>query len=443
MAFATPQAPVLSVSQLNRQVRLLLEQSIGTVWLEGEISNYSVPFSGHWYFSLKDSEAQVRCAMFKGSNARVRFQPENGQQVLVKAKIGLYEPRGEYQLIVERMLPAGDGAMQLASDQLKMKLAAEGLFSEAAKQPMPSHPQRIGLVTSASGAALHDILSVLKRRAPSIEVIIYPSSVQGELAPGQLIAALNSANQRNEVDLLVLTRGGGSKEDLWCFNDEQLARAVYHSQLPVISAVGHEVDISICDFVADLRAATPSAAAELISQSASTLDDKVTKQKQRLLLAWQQQLRFYQSRSQHLQQRLLAQAPQQKVQQQQQRLDQLTLRLEHSWQARSQGLHNRQQQLQQRLLSSGLPQRIQQLQQVVERLEQRQYAAMDNIEHSALQRFQACVRQLNSLSPLNVLERGYSIVEGKQGVVSSASKLTSGDKISLKFADGERPATID
>ena len=254
---------IFTVSRLNQTVRLLLEHEMGQVWISGEISNFTQPASGHWYFTLKDDTAQVRCAMFRNSNRRVTFRPQHGQQVLVRANITLYEPRGDYQIIVESMQPAGEGLLQQKYEQLKAKLQAEDLFDQQYKKPLPSPAHCVGVITSKTGAALHDILHVLKRRDPSLPVIIYPTAVQGDDAPGQIVRAIELANQRNECDVLIVGRGGGSIEDLWAFNEEEVARAIFACNTPVISAVGHETDVTIADYAADLRAPTPSAAAEL------------------------------------------------------------------------------------------------------------------------------------------------------------------------------------
>src|SRR5690554_4257558 len=258
--------PAFTVSQLNQRARQLLEISFASVRVEGEISNLARPSSGHWYFTLKDANAQVRCAMFRSRTALLKFQPKEGDKVEVRAKVSLYENRGDYQLIVDAMKPAGEGALLLAFQKLKERLQLEGLFNPEFKQPLPSQVQRVGIVTSATGAAVHDILTVLKRRDPSIEISIYPTQVQGQAATSQVVDAIERANRDNLVDVLIVGRGGGSLEDLWCFNEEAVARAIFSSRLPIISAVGHEVDFSIADFVADVRAATPSAAAELVSQ---------------------------------------------------------------------------------------------------------------------------------------------------------------------------------
>src|SRR5580700_5001795 len=261
---ARPDRDVYSVSRLNREVRTLLERGFGMIWLEGEISNFSRPSSGHWYFSMKDAGAQVRCAMFRQRNMLCAFTARDGQKVLLRARIGLYEPRGEFQLLVEHMEDAGLGALKRQFDELAAKLAAEGLFAPERKRPLPALPKRIGVITSPSGAAIHDILHVLARRFAAIPVLLYPVAVQGAAAAAEIIAALALAGRRAECDVLILARGGGSLEDLWAFNDEALARAIVASPIPVITGIGHEIDFTIADFAADVRAPTPSAAAELV-----------------------------------------------------------------------------------------------------------------------------------------------------------------------------------
>jgi exodeoxyribonuclease VII large subunit len=260
-----PERDIYSVSRLVRETRAVLEGSFPLLWISGEISNLAQPASGHIYFSLKDEIAQVRCAMFRMRRQQLRFQPANGQQVLVRARVSLYEARGELQLIVEHMEPAGEGALRLAFEQLKQKLGAEGLFDSDKKKPLPELPRQLGIITSPSGAAIRDLLSVLRRRFPALPVVLYPVQVQGTEAPRQIVRMLQLANRREECDVLILSRGGGSLEDLQPFNEEAVARAIHASRIPVVSGVGHEIDFTIADFVADHRAPTPSAAAELVA----------------------------------------------------------------------------------------------------------------------------------------------------------------------------------
>lgn len=323
---------ILTVTKLNRLARTVLEGEIGLIWLSAEISNFVAAASGHWYFTLKDNKAQVRAAMFKGANRNVRLRPKEGDKILVRASVGLYEARGDYQLVVEHMESDGEGALKQAFEALKFKLNNEGLFDATNKRPLPERINRIGVITSSSGAALHDVLSVLKRRSPQTEVIVYPSMVQGEAAPLQLINALRKANQRSEVDVLLLTRGGGSLEDLWCFNDESLAREIAASTLPIVSAVGHEVDFTISDFVADVRSPTPSAAAEILSQDSTALYQTINQQKQRLARAMNHCIQANKQQLTLKKQRLDALHPQSRIQSQWQTLDRLQLRLVHAMQ---------------------------------------------------------------------------------------------------------------
>jgi len=259
----TANRDIYSVSRLNREVRVLLERGFGSVWLEAEISNFAKPSSGHWYFSLKDAAAQVRCCMFRQRNMLCAFAARDGQKVLVRARIGLYEPRGEYQLVIDHMEDSGLGALKRQFEELSAKLAAEGLFAAERKRPLPMIPKRIGVITSPTGAAIRDILHVLARRFAAVPVLIYPVAVQGATAAAEIAAAVRLAGRRAECDVLILARGGGSLEDLWAFNDEALARAIVASPIPVVSGIGHEIDFTIADFAADVRAPTPSAAAEI------------------------------------------------------------------------------------------------------------------------------------------------------------------------------------
>ena len=318
---------IYTVSSLNAQVRLVLENEMGVVWLIGELSNFSMPVSGHWYFTLKDSRAQVKCAMFKGSNRHVTFKPANGNQVLVKARLSLYEPRGDYQLIIESMQPEGDGRLQQQFEQLKMSLAAEGLFAQSLKKTLPEQPKRVGIITSKTGAALHDILHVLQRRDPGLPIVIYPTMVQGEGSAISIAQAIGRANARQECDVLIVGRGGGSLEDLWAFNEEIVARTIAASQIPIVSAVGHEVDVTIADFVADVRAPTPSAAAELISRDMTHQTQLLDRKKQQLRHAVRSYLSQSLRQATQLQHRLERQHPQLRLNQQQQHLDEISQRL--------------------------------------------------------------------------------------------------------------------
>ena len=329
---AISQPVIYTVSPLNNVVRLLLEQEMGLVWLTAEISNLVQHSSGHWYFTLKDQQAQIKAAMFKGQNRRVSFRPQNGQQVLVQGQLSLYEARGDYQLIVEKMQPAGDGLLQMKLEALKTRLIAEGLFDPQRKRPLPSQPRQLGIITSPTGAAIHDMLTILARRDPALPVILYPSAVQGEGAVPVLLQALETAWRRNECDLLIIGRGGGSLEDLWCFNDERVVRAIATSPIPIVSAVGHETDVTLSDFAADLRAPTPSAAAELVSRDQQQQLHRLTQYQHRLQQAMQLQLQQQQLSWQQLYSRLNTQNPRYQLQQKIQKQDELQYRLEHALQ---------------------------------------------------------------------------------------------------------------
>jgi len=319
---SVPDTPrhVLTPSSLNRLVRDLLGDALPQVWIEGELSNVAKPASGHLYFTLKDSGAQVRCAMFKMKASVLRFRPVDGMQVLLRAKVGLYEPRGEFQLVAEYMEPAGEGALQREFEQLKARLDAEGLFDPARKRALPRYARRIGVVTSATGAAIRDVLSVLARRWPLADVEILPVPVQGREAPPAIVAMLRKASASARYDVLLLARGGGSLEDLWAFNDEAVARAIHASAVPVVSAVGHEIDFSIADFVADLRAPTPSAAAELLVPDAVAVDRHLRQLQQRLATLQQRRMQGNAQRVDHLLARLQAQRPQARLQRDRERL---------------------------------------------------------------------------------------------------------------------------
>ena len=323
---------IYSVSSLNLSVANLLEQTFAWIWVEGEISNLAQPASGHIYFSLKDHSAQVSCAMFKGRNRSLKFQPENGNQVLVRAKVSLYQPRGNYQLIVDRMEEAGDGVLRRQFEELKRKLTAEGLFDETAKQKIPQLPESIGIITSKTGAAIHDVLSVIERRFPSIPVKLFPVPVQGIEAAAAICNAIKRIDEQVAAgelncDVILLVRGGGSLEDLWSFNDENVARAIFDCSIPIVSGVGHEVDVTIADYVADIRAATPTAAAETVTPDQTTWLQSFDWFQQQLQQLLNNKIQRQQEKMQWLQQRLQQQHPENQVQRCKQRSVELTNRL--------------------------------------------------------------------------------------------------------------------
>lgn len=432
-----PTANIFTVSRLNTTVRQLLENEMGLVWLSAEISNFTQPSSGHWYFTLKDDGAQVRCAMFRNSNRRVTFRPQHGQQVLVRASITLYEPRGDYQLIIESMHPAGEGLLQQQFEQLKARLAAEGLFDQQFKQPLPDPARQVGVITSATGAALHDVLRVLHRRDPSLPVIIYPTAVQGVDAPAGIVRAIELANQRDECDVLIVGRGGGSLEDLWSFNDERVARAIFASRLPIVSAVGHETDVTIADFVADLRAPTPSAAAELVSRNQLELLRRLQSQQQRMEMAMDYYLAQQQQRFTRIQHRLQQQHPQLRLARQQTALFQLQRRLGEAMDQRMRLANRQQDRLLQRLNAQQPQGRILRAQQQLQKWHYRLQQGMEKQLNHNRQRFGNLAAQLEGVSPLATLARGFSVTTDKQGqVVKKTQQLHKGDLLRTRLDDG-------
>lgn len=434
---------IYTVSSLNAQVRLILENEMGVVWLVGELSNLSMPVSGHWYFTLKDSRAQVKCAMFKGTNRRVTFKPANGTQVLVKARLSLYEPRGDYQLIIESMQPEGDGRLQQQFEQLKMALAAEGLFAQSLKKPLPDLPRRVGIITSKTGAALHDILQVLKRRDPSLPVVIYPTMVQGEGAAISIAQAIGRANARQECDVLIVGRGGGSLEDLWAFNEEIVARTIAASQIPIVSAVGHEVDVTIADFVADVRAPTPSAAAELISRDMNHQTQQIHQRQQQLQSAMRHYMSERLAQAIRLQHRLDRQHPQVRLNQQQQQLDELTGRLGHTMQRYMARYQQRLEQYNYKLALHSPARTLATKQNQLHRLEDRLQEAMDRRLVASGHRLAMAAEKLEAVSPLATLGRGYSITRDNSGtVVRNSSQVSVGDTIHTRLADGEISSVV-
>ena len=474
---------IFTVTQLNYSVRHLLEMELGQVWLIGEISNFSQPVSGHWYLSLKDENAQVRCAMFKMKNLRVNFRPQNGMQVLVRASVSLYEPRGDYQLIIESMQMAGDGLLQQQFEALKMKLAVQGFFAQEHKKPIPKFVKQVGIITSPSGAALQDILHILNRRDPSLQIVIYPTLVQGKEATQDIIDTIKLANQRKECDVLIVGRGGGSLEDLWCFNEEAVAYAIYQSELPIISAVGHETDVTIADFVADLRAPTPSAAAELVSRDQQEIVRQLQHHLNMVNLAFDRLWAEKLSRFQHINLRLNAQSPakqlellhfkltqifgrlqgrlEQSLKLKEQKIAQLFLRVQAKHPSRQlelQKLHLTQQETRlckqieqlfnakrqqfyfakQRLDNSALPHNISRQNQNLQQLSHRLTYSIEKQFTKQQQGFHALCTKLDGLSPLKILGRGYSITQNdQQHVIINTKQIAKGDRITTQLADGQ------
>ncbi|MEX0446134.1 exodeoxyribonuclease VII large subunit [Xenorhabdus sp. SGI246] len=428
---------IFSVSRLNQTVRQLLELEMGRIWLSAEISNFSQPSSGHWYFTLKDERAQIRAAMFRSYNLRATFRPQNGQQVLVRAQITLYEPRGDYQLIVESIQPAGDGLLQQQFEVLKQKLAAEGLFEQIYKKPLPSPAKRLGVITSASGAALHDILNILKRRDPSLPIIIYPTAVQGAEAPLQIIRAIELANIRQECDILIVGRGGGSLEDLWCFNDEQVARAIFQSQIPIVSAVGHETDVTIADFVADLRAPTPSAAAELVSRNQIELWRQVQSLQQHLEMAMDYFFAKKQRIFNELQYRLQQQRPDFRLARQQNRLSELRQKLIDGLLRCLKQNSMSYEKLNQKLLQNSPEQEIRHYSQHIQQHDFRLKQAIERQLSRYKERFAVSCSRMETVSPLATLSRGYSISETPDGkLLKQVKQVKVGDSLKTRLLDG-------
>jgi exodeoxyribonuclease VII large subunit len=439
---STRERDIYSVSELNNAARDLLEGHFPLIWVEGEISNLARPASGHIYFSLKDANAQLRCAMFKMRNQRVNFRPENGQQILVRGRLSLYPARGDYQLIAEHMEEAGDGALRRQFELLKHKLHSEGLFDEAHKQPLPELPTRLGIITSPTGAAIRDILSVLKRRFPGIPVLIYPVPVQGAEAPPAIVEALQNAGKRDECDVLILARGGGSLEDLWAFNDEAVARAIHACDIPVVSAIGHEVDFTIADFVADLRAPTPSAAAELVSPDRNEWLDIFTGWQQRLSRAWRARLSRHQQRLDALRRHL--KHPGQRLRERAQRLDDLEQRLNLAQQAQFRHRQARLNTLRARL--NGLSPAMR-LREIRLRLNNLQHSSRNAIKSKLTQqraRLGNLSRALDAVSPLATLGRGYAIVQKPDGqVVRKSSEVHVGEQLSTRLGSGRLDCRVE
>ncbi len=432
---------VLSVSDFSRRVKHVLEANFPTVVISGEISNLAMPRSGHWYFTLKDDRAQVRCAMFRQSNQRLRFVPTEGMQILVTARVSLYEARGDFQLIVDSMEDAGVGALQRAFEQLKKRLQAEGLFAPEHKQALPKFPHCLGIITSPSGAVLHDILQVLQRRFPALPVIIYPTQVQGDDAPEQILQALAQAQQHNHCDVLIIGRGGGSVEDLWAFNNEQLARAIHQCPIPIISSVGHEVDVTICDFVADVRAPTPSAAAELVSPDQQewlawlqAIEQQLSKAIKHQLNTLQQQLLWQQKQLKH---------PGRYLEEIAQRIDTLAEKMEQQFLFYLQLQQEKLLTLHARLQQHSPAQQLAQYQSRLDYLQQRLRHILSPYFEQQQQKIVSLARELDAFSPLATLGRGYSYVKNEQHeLIKSATQLHSGETVIVHFAEDQALMTV-
>lgn len=436
MAIAETKRRVYTVSRLNQEVQLALESGFGMVWLQAELSNFSRPASGHFYFSLKDSKSQIRCAMFRGNNRYLDFEPQSGDEVLVRGKLGLYAARGDFQLIVEHMEPAGTGALQQKFEATKKRLHELGWFDQQAKQALPDMPQRIGVVTSATGAAIRDVLQVLARRSPQAQIIVYPTLVQGAQAAPNIVQALKTAERRNEVDVVLLVRGGGSIEDLWAFNEESVAKAIYETKLPLVSGVGHEVDITIADLVADLRAPTPSAAAELATPDEQIMVQRVANAEttlQRLLI---NAVRQHKTQLASLQQRLKMRHPKRLLEDRGQRTDELEKRLQQAMHRQTSKHQMQLSQLSTRLHAHSPTQQLANLSTQLASTENRLNGAIQTQLAAATSRWQIVSRTLDTVSPLATLDRGFAVVKHRNKVVTDVSNLEPGDEINTQVARG-------
>lgn len=435
---AAGEPAVLSVEQLNSQIKQILEGQIGTIWVQGELSNFKAHTSGHFYFSLKDSRAQISAVMFRGSNSRLKFRPTDGLEVIVRGKITVYEPRGNYQIICDMMEPVGAGALQKAFEQLREKLKLEGLFEPSRKRPIPHFPRHVAIVSSPTGAAIRDMLNVLSRRAKAVRVTLIPTLVQGEGAAAQIAEALRKAYRLPDVDVIIVGRGGGSIEDLWAFNDEALARTIVSSPVPVISAVGHEIDFTISDFVADLRAPTPSAAAELVAKSSTELSQRITQMDRLLKVAFDRQMRGLVQKLASLAKQLVD--PRKRLQDLALRNDDLMTRLDLGLKNLLQARRHRVEIARERL---GSPEEL--------IAQQRSDLKMHGLRlKKSLQIFlerkraksQRMMSMLDSLSPLRVVDRGYAIVTKDGAVVKSDKQVKKGDELQIRLAEGELTASV-
>ncbi len=441
----TSNRTILNVSELNAEVNQLLTRGFPLLWVEGEISNLVRPASGHLYFTLKDKQSQIRSAMFRNRNMKLSIQPENGMKVLVRGRVGLYEPRGDYQLIAEHMEDAGVGQLQRQFEALKQKLADAGLFSEEHKKDFPEYPKRIGIITSPTGAAVRDILQVLSRRSPHTPILIYPVAVQGEASKTQLERAIRKANIDKKCDVLILARGGGSIEDLWSFNEENVAKAIYHSDIPIICGVGHEIDFTIADFVADLRAPTPSAAAELITPERDQLLTDVIQTQLWMKQTINQSIKQRRQHFEWLEARLQIQKPSNRIQQQTQRLDELNVRLQQKMSKLLADKQTCRQNFNIRLKASTPKRKLienhQQLSHLTTRLQQ---SMQKQIQHQQSQ-FKIRLATLDSISPLKTLDRGYAIIKDapSNGLITTINNLKPKQKIVVQLKDGEANAVIE
>ncbi len=440
-----PAREVYTVSSLNREARRVIEDRLGVVWVEGEISGLARPSSGHLYWRMKDETAQLRCAMFRQNNRRLSFRPVDGQHVLARGRVSIYEPRGEYQLVVEYLEEVGEGLLRRRFEELKRKLAAEGLFDTGRKREKPELPRRIGVITSPSGAAVRDIVTVLARRFPAVPVLIYPTAVQGSGAAVEIASALELADRRGECDLLILARGGGSLEDLWSFNEEVVARAMAAVSIPIISGVGHEIDFTIADFVADVRAPTPSGAAELAVPDQAQWTARIETLGERLFRAVGQRLTDPVKRLAALDHRLQRSHPGVQLRHSAQRLDELETRFRLALRQLLEERRSRLSESAARLRGASPAERIKSLDERLGFLYRNLARAANNTLHRRRERLLLARRTLESVSPVATLQRGYAIVTGGEtgAILTDAGAAPPGAAIEIRLARGELSATVD
>ncbi len=436
---------IYSVQQLNREVKQLLQQNFPLLWVEGELSNVAFPASGHIYFSLKDAQAQVRCAMFRSANRLLPFQPEDGMHVLVRARVGVYEPRGEYQLTIEHMEEAGVGILQRKYEELKHKLKLEGLFDSENKQKLPEFPNVISIVTSASGAAIRDIISVLKRRYPLLSIRIYAVPVQGENSAEAIVDAIHAINKSRASDIVLLARGGGSIEDLWSFNEETVARAIFHSQIPIVTGIGHEVDFTIADFVADLRAPTPSAAAELITPHQDELSESFQQFESTLTYLINDSISVKHQTIDWLYQRLERLHPKQTILRKQEHLNELQRRVYSAVRLNTSELSNLLNELTLKLENQSPKVRIREANMKLIQLQKEIYSLVKTKLQQKQQALQGLTRTLDAFSPLGTLSRGYAIAsnENTGQILRDSRQIAINDEISVQLAKGQLTARVE
>ena len=439
------QPHVYTVTEITRDVRAILEAAFETAWIEGEISNYRQAASGHAYFVLKDDKAQIKCVLFRGQRMGVKFKPEDGDQVLLLGRVTVYEARGDYQVIVEAMEPKGLGALQKAFEQLKEKLAKEGLFDESRKQSLPEVPWKIGVVTSPTGAAIRDMIHVIRRRNPKMSILLYPAKVQGEGSAEEIAKGIEELNKHKDVDVLIVGRGGGSIEDLWAFNEEVVARAIAKSKIPVVSAVGHEVDFTVADFVADLRAPTPSAAAELVVPKLNDLVADLQYLTNQMIERMEEDIEDYRERLRYLIDRRFFREPRHILEAPAQRLDEMGQRLLRGldqWVLVKRGNVT---QTVHRLFQASPAKKIQTLSEKQNDLMARLVRRMESQIKLKKEKLGGVAKSLDALSPLNVLDRGYSITTSKKTgkAVTSGKQVKKGDTVRIRLAKGQLDATVD